>query len=442
MVELHRHLAPRVRARKHLRERGVIDVQLVPARLHPTGYQADFADDAVGAIHARRGERGVKLAPGGVREFNERGFCGHAPRPVSNHGVEAGGISNADPGPAARRGSRSRVPYSISGPAVRVSEIPACHSSLYRLDRCRINQPPMNILRRILLAVTSFFVLAQTTQAHYDPNIGRWISRDPIGEEGGPNMYAFVDNRPTGAIDRFGLQPITAPPPTTVPMPVPGIPGTPDGPPLPVSRPPSPFGVGAGIFFLLTGTLNSGEDDFARSQADYEDHVRKATGKREDCGCCECVTSLGISDVQTITPGFLQHGNYGHRFTVQIGVERHKDPLGGGQAYLSWKERTNKPTYGEGTIQADQWNDLASFRPGSPIFAPWYLRQPICPGSDVIKITDSASAPEHEMPRYVDFKITVYSGCDSCPIKSLTINARQELNPRPHFWSNPVLSFK
>ena len=51
MVEIHRHLAPPARARKHLCERGVIDVQLVPVRLHPTGDQPDFADDAVGAIH-------------------------------------------------------------------------------------------------------------------------------------------------------------------------------------------------------------------------------------------------------------------------------------------------------------------------------------------------------------------------------------------------------
>ena len=43
----------------------------------------------------------------------------------------------------------------------------------------------MNILRSILLALASFFVLAQATEAHYDPNIGRWISRDPIGERGG-----------------------------------------------------------------------------------------------------------------------------------------------------------------------------------------------------------------------------------------------------------------
>lgn len=63
----------------------------------------------------------------------------------------------------------------------------------------------MNILRPILLAVASLFVLAQTAQAHYDPNIGRWISRDPIGEEGGLNLYGFVKNVPLTYIDRLGL---------------------------------------------------------------------------------------------------------------------------------------------------------------------------------------------------------------------------------------------
>jgi RHS repeat-associated protein len=28
----------------------------------------------------------------------------------------------------------------------------------------------------------------------YDPGTGRWLSRDPIGEEGGVNLYGFVDN--------------------------------------------------------------------------------------------------------------------------------------------------------------------------------------------------------------------------------------------------------
>ena len=31
----------------------------------------------------------------------------------------------------------------------------------------------------------------------YDADLGRWISRDPIGENGGINLYAYVFNEPT-----------------------------------------------------------------------------------------------------------------------------------------------------------------------------------------------------------------------------------------------------
>jgi len=39
----------------------------------------------------------------------------------------------------------------------------------------------------------------------YSPEIGRWISRDPIGEAGGVNLYAYVANRPVSYIDETGL---------------------------------------------------------------------------------------------------------------------------------------------------------------------------------------------------------------------------------------------
>ena len=44
---------------------------------------------------------------------------------------------------------------------------------------------------------------------HYDPATGRWLNRDPIGELGGLNLYAFVKNRPLNVLDFLGLDSIT-----------------------------------------------------------------------------------------------------------------------------------------------------------------------------------------------------------------------------------------
>jgi hypothetical protein len=63
----------------------------------------------------------------------------------------------------------------------------------------------MNNLRLFLFAIVSLIVLTQTAQAHYDPNIGRFINRDPIAEEGGANLYGFVENKPISSVDYLGL---------------------------------------------------------------------------------------------------------------------------------------------------------------------------------------------------------------------------------------------
>jgi RHS repeat-associated protein len=40
---------------------------------------------------------------------------------------------------------------------------------------------------------------------YYDQNIGRFLSEDPIGFDGGINFYAYVDNDPTMLVDPFGF---------------------------------------------------------------------------------------------------------------------------------------------------------------------------------------------------------------------------------------------
>lgn len=39
----------------------------------------------------------------------------------------------------------------------------------------------------------------------YDPTLGRWLSEDPIGEAGGPNLYAYVGGNPVNYRDPLGL---------------------------------------------------------------------------------------------------------------------------------------------------------------------------------------------------------------------------------------------
>jgi RHS repeat-associated protein len=41
---------------------------------------------------------------------------------------------------------------------------------------------------------------------YYHPELGRWISRDPIGEKGGLNLYAFSRNLASKRIDAYGLR--------------------------------------------------------------------------------------------------------------------------------------------------------------------------------------------------------------------------------------------
>ena len=68
----------------------------------------------------------------------------------------------------------------------------------------------MKTLRKTLFAIA---VIIFTAQAHavmylarpYDPNMGRWMSRDPIGEEGGLNMYGFVGNDGVDRWDMLGM---------------------------------------------------------------------------------------------------------------------------------------------------------------------------------------------------------------------------------------------
>lgn len=76
-------------------------------------------------------------------------------------------------------------------------------------------------MRRMLMCglLLVLLVCALPARAFYDPGLGRWINRDPLGESGyeslrrpdsismhgGAELYVFVQNNPVKAIDPMGL---------------------------------------------------------------------------------------------------------------------------------------------------------------------------------------------------------------------------------------------
>jgi RHS repeat-associated protein len=65
-----------------------------------------------------------------------------------------------------------------------------------------------------------------------DPNLGRWLSRDPIGLRGGWNLYAYVRNEPVRLTDPTGElpwgPPNPGPKPPSPPKPKPWCPADPE----------------------------------------------------------------------------------------------------------------------------------------------------------------------------------------------------------------------
>ena len=62
----------------------------------------------------------------------------------------------------------------------------------------------LNVRCTMLMVVLSIAV-AGPAFGCYNPQTGRWLSRDPIEEKGGFNLYGFAGNRPVIRVDKLGL---------------------------------------------------------------------------------------------------------------------------------------------------------------------------------------------------------------------------------------------
>ena len=78
----------------------------------------------------------------------------------------------------------------------------------------------MKSLRMLLLTFAVALLAAPAAQAmylddesdliyygyrYYNPSTGRWLNRDPVEENGGKNLYVFVQDNPINSFDRIGL---------------------------------------------------------------------------------------------------------------------------------------------------------------------------------------------------------------------------------------------
>jgi hypothetical protein len=61
-------------------------------------------------------------------------------------------------------------------------------------------------MKKIVLLLITWLLLASTSHAYYQAEQGRWLNRDPITEKGGVNVYAFVSNNSISYVDEHGLK--------------------------------------------------------------------------------------------------------------------------------------------------------------------------------------------------------------------------------------------
>jgi RHS repeat-associated protein len=218
---------------------------------------------------------------------------------------------------------------------------------------------------------------------YYNLQLGRWPSRDPIGEEGGVNLYGFVRNDGVNGTDFLGLAPPLKP--------IPDYEYDPNAP---------------------------------RDSSDND-------SKEEDCFCC-CVDDLTIN-ADPVRPGDKDnpHKAFGH--IVKVGyktswVKTTKDKEG--VCSLTWREKISRvPTHlFDAGARKNKWYDATALLPDNPLFKPFHENnKKRGPGGTLL---DPAVIRENSASRTLEFEITITSTPDcGCDHPSKTVTGIQTLDP-------------
>lgn len=64
----------------------------------------------------------------------------------------------------------------------------------------------MKSLQMLLVVTLGWLALPVSGWAYYNSESGRWLSRDPIEENGGANAYSGAENNPLDKIDTDGAK--------------------------------------------------------------------------------------------------------------------------------------------------------------------------------------------------------------------------------------------
>ncbi len=140
----------------------------------------------------------------------------------------------------------------------------------------------------------------------YNPVLGRWIQRDPIGYEGGINLYEYVESGPEMYFDPLGFTAVPMPGPYTGPNPIGSI--YPEPPPEPIVTGGAAGATAIGVvgsllvgwwYYYNQATVGEIANELANSQAqeNYIAHqqwlLRQAKCKKPKGECLPCIPPVG-----------------------------------------------------------------------------------------------------------------------------------------------------